>query len=99
MPSNRPLIPVRVVVSSAIVSTTPDTSLDEVLAVEATLRGGGVSATVVHMIVLVVLVALLLGGLLGALVGRGRTRATPSQRAFGSDRVDVQAGWRNMHGG
>jgi hypothetical protein len=50
------------------------------------------------MIAIVVAIALVVGGPLGALT-RHRPAQRPSSRGVDSDRIDIQAGWRNMHGG
>jgi hypothetical protein len=58
-------------------------------------RSAGV--TVKGVVGLVVLAGIVGGALLGALMRR-RPSMKPS-RSLDSDRIDVQAGWRNMQGG
>ena len=51
------------------------------------------------MVAAAVVAALLVGGLIGALSRRVRPERNPLHRGVDSDRVDVQAGWRNMQAG
>jgi hypothetical protein len=62
---------------------------------QAKARSAGV--TVKGVVGLVVLAGIVGGALLGALMRR-RPSMSPS-RSLDSDRIDVQAGWRNMQGG